>query len=361
MNETDQILERFITDYCSREVPPPHILLTGPDSALNESIAKNFAARLGVEFEARDAAALGIVGDLTAILWGKRVAFIGNIHLLKKPLLEKIVQNVFSGEWEIVIGHGPAARTHRMDLSGLTLIATVPAKYDYPAVLLKKFETVLPVQSLTNDGLASVLAEEAWKGHIALDADATQLLVRCCGGRSDTLLSQFRRICGVIEQIKKTNRPQLTRQEVADALERLRIRVPSLASDSTTFDIHTLSGQEFEVMIKALLLEMGFEAELTEVTGDGGIDIIAKLDEPFVGGRYLLQCKRYSENNLVGAPEVRDFYGAVMADRAMKGIFITTSDFTAQAREFAAQSGIELVNFPKLKQLFEENGLARYA
>jgi Holliday junction resolvasome RuvABC ATP-dependent DNA helicase subunit len=98
MNENDQIFERFISDYRLRGVPPPHILLTGPDSALNESIARKFAAQLGVEFEARDAATLGIVGDLTAILWGKRVAFIGNIHLVKKQFLEKIAHNVFAGE-----------------------------------------------------------------------------------------------------------------------------------------------------------------------------------------------------------------------------------------------------------------------
>ena len=262
---------------------------------------------------------------------------------------------------KVVIGQGPAARTHRMDMSGLTLIASVPAKHECPSALLKKFETVLLVEPLSNDGLVSVLTTEAWKDHIALDPDATELLVRCCGGRSDTLLGQFRRVCGVIEQIKKTNRPQLTRQEVADALERLRIRVPSGKPISIAFDIHTLSGQEFESVIKALLLEMGFEAELTKVSGDGGIDIIAKLDRPFVGGRYLFQCKRYSDNNFVGAPEVRDFYGAVMADRAMKGIFITTSEFTAQAREFATQSGIELINLAKLRQLFEEHGLAKYA
>jgi restriction endonuclease Mrr len=45
----------------------------------------------------------------------------------------------------------------------------------------------------------------------------------------------------------------------------------------------------------------------------------------------------------------------------MKGAFITTSDFTAQAREFAPQSGVELVNLAKLRQLFEEHGLAKYA
>jgi restriction system protein len=174
------------------------------------------------------------------------------------------------------------------------------------------------------------------------------------------MLHQFRRICGVTEQLKNTNKPQLTGQEVSDALDRLRIKIPPPVNPNTVFNIHALSGQEFEHVIKALLTEMGFEAELTEVTGDGGIDIVAKLDKPFVGGRYLFQCKTYSDGNMVGASEVRDFYGAVMADRAVKGIFITTSDFTSQAKEFAAQSGIEIVNLPKLMQLFEDNGLKQY-
>ena len=54
MNEIDQTFERFIADYRSRGIPPPHILLAGSDSALNESIARKFAAQLGVEFEARE-------------------------------------------------------------------------------------------------------------------------------------------------------------------------------------------------------------------------------------------------------------------------------------------------------------------
>lgn len=90
------------------------------------------------------------------------------------------------------------------------------------------------------------------------------------------------------------------------------------------------------------------------MTGDGGIDIVALLDRPFSEGRYIFQYKRYSEGGLVGAPTIRDFYGAVMADGAVKGIFITTSEFTTQAREFAPQSGIELVNRARLNQLLDE-------
>lgn len=359
MNDVAATLELFISEYRSRAIPPPHILMVGPDASRCEAIAKSFAERLGIGFHGNDSSKMSALGDVTAQLWGRRVAFISNIHLLKKPLLHKLAQDMADGAISIVIGAGPAARTHKMDLSDVVLIATVPAKYDCPSILLKVFETVLPVEPPTEEELSDLLGQEAWKDHIALDRDAAELLIRAAGNRSDIMLAYFRRVCGVIEQIKQSNRPQLTRKEVEDALARLRIKIPAAVPSGTATNIHVLSGQEFERVIKSLLMEMGFEAELTEVTGDGGIDIIAKLDKPFVGGRYLFQCKRYAEGNTVGAPEVRDFYGAVMADRAVKGIFITTSEFTNQAKDFAAQSGIELVNHAKLLQLFAEYGFAK--
>jgi restriction system protein len=82
------------------------------------------------------------------------------------------------------------------------------------------------------------------------------------------------------------------------------------------------------------------------------------LDKPIYGGRYLFQCKRFAPDNLIGAPTVRDFYGAVTADRAVKGVFITTSDFTLQAREFGERVGVELINLPQLRKLFIEYGIA---
>ena len=54
---------------------------------------------------------------------------------------------------------------------------------------------------------------------------------------------------------------------------------------------------------------------------------------------------------------LRDFYGAVTADRAVKGVFITTSDFTAQAREFGERVGLELIALPQLQELICEHGL----
>lgn len=356
MDDIAPILEKFVAAYHSRAVPPPHILLVGSDDHRNYSVAEGFANRLGMKFHPKDAASVQIFGDLTAILFGNNLAFMSNIQRLKKPLMEKLERDLRAGEWEVVIGEGPAARTHKMDLSQTVLIGTCPTKYDCPSQLLRLFETVLTIQPPTNTELLEMLKREAWKGRISLDDDAADLLLRASSGRSEQLLNQFWRVCGEIDQIKNTNKPHLTHQEVADAMERLRIKIPAAISATAVLNLQSLSGQEFEGVIKTLLMEMGFQTELTAVTGDGGIDIIANLDKPFVGGRYLFQCKRYAEGNLVGSPEVRDFYGAVMADRAIKGIFITTSDFTSQAKEFATQSGLELVNLGKLLHLLNDNG-----
>jgi restriction system protein len=85
--------------------------------------------------------------------------------------------------------------------------------------------------------------------------------------------------------------------------------------------------------------------------------MVAVLDRPITGGKYLFQCKRYSPDNLIGAATVREFYGAVTAERAVKGILITTSDFTAQAREFAERVGVELIGLAGLQNLLVQFGV----
>lgn len=124
-------------------------------------------------------------------------------------------------------------------------------------------------------------------------------------------------------------------------------------------NLDIISGLEFETLIALLLDHMGFCTEMTRTSGDGGVDIIATLDQPLIGGRYLVQCKRYAQSSLVGAATVREFFGAVTADpRATKGILITTSGFTSQAREFAVGTPIELIGREDLLRLLVQYGLA---
>ena len=90
-------------------------------------------------------------------------------------------------------------------------------------------------------------------------------------------------------------------------------------------------------------------------TGDGGIDIIAYNKQPVIGGKYIIQCKRY--NGSVGEPIIRDLYGVVCSERANKGILITTGTFTQSAKNFALDKQIELIDGHDFEQLLLSNDI----
>jgi restriction system protein len=91
-------------------------------------------------------------------------------------------------------------------------------------------------------------------------------------------------------------------------------------------------------------------------SGDGGIDGVISLDK--LGfERVYVQAKRWQGN--VGRPEVQAFYGALAGRRARKGVFMTTSSFSRDAREFANQvaESIVLVDGARLTSLMIEHGV----
>ena len=113
-----------------------------------------------------------------------------------------------------------------------------------------------------------------------------------------------------------------------------------------------MSGYEFEDFIANLLRQKGFKVTQTDYSNDGGVDLIAEYFKPLFSGKYIVQCKNYT-NNLVGQPELRDLYGVVMSEKANKGILITTSDFTTQAKNFAKDKNLELINGSVLNSLID--------
>ena len=114
-------------------------------------------------------------------------------------------------------------------------------------------------------------------------------------------------------------------------------------------DINSLSGIEFEKVCQQLVEKMGFETETTKASGDGGIDLIAYNHQPLLSGKYIIQCKRYSGS--VGEPIIRDLYGVITAERANKGILITTGYFTKSAIAFAEDKPIELIAGKEVQEL----------
>lgn len=116
----------------------------------------------------------------------------------------------------------------------------------------------------------------------------------------------------------------------------------------------------FEILVLDLLNAMGYGTSRRDIqhvggSGDGGIDGVISLDRLGLEKVYI-QAKRWQKN--VGRPEVQAFYGALAGQRANKGVFITTSDFTSQAIEFARSvEGVILVNGARLTLLMIEYGI----
>lgn len=90
-------------------------------------------------------------------------------------------------------------------------------------------------------------------------------------------------------------------------------------------------------------------------SGDGGIDGIISLDRLGLEKVYV-QAKRWKSN--IGRPEIQGFFGALAGLRAKKGVFITTSGFTREAREYAEQvsDSIVLIDGPRLAEMMIEYG-----
>ena len=114
----------------------------------------------------------------------------------------------------------------------------------------------------------------------------------------------------------------------------------------------------FERLCQRILRESGFtKVEVTGRAGDGGIDGSGVLRVNLISFHVRFQCKRYAGS--VGAPEIRDFRGA-MVGRADKGLFMTTGNFTREAEREAVRDGapaIDLISGSELCNLLKEREL----
>lgn len=141
----------------------------------------------------------------------------------------------------------------------------------------------------------------------------------------------------------------------AEALAKAGFLSPGNRTPNQTKKSPVAQGHALEEKVRALLQNMGLAATTTRATADGGIDVEAYSTNPIFSGKYLVQCKDWS--NPVGESVVRDLYGVVMAENANKGILITTGRFTAAAERFAANKQLELIDGSALQTLLRKHGL----
>jgi Holliday junction DNA helicase RuvB len=169
----------------SRGEAMDHVLLYGPPGLGKTTLANIVANELGVYFQSTAAPLLQIKGDLTAILTNvrdKQVLFIDEVHRMQ-PALEEIMYPALEDyKLDIMIGQGPAARTHTLDIRPFTFIGATTRAGLISAPLRSRFGIVLRLEFYTNVDLQVIVERSAEILGVAMDKEgASEIASRSRG------------------------------------------------------------------------------------------------------------------------------------------------------------------------------------
>lgn len=145
-------------------------------------------------------------------------------------------------------------------------------------------------------------------------------------------------------------------QTPEEAIEAAHQNLRQTLADELIQTIKSCSPAFFERLVIDVLVKMGYGGTRKDAgkaigrSGDGGIDGIINEDRLGLDVIYI-QAKKWEGS--VGRPELQKFAGALQGKRAKKGIFISTSTFTNEAKEYVSQidSKITLIDGETLSQL----------
>jgi restriction system protein len=142
-------------------------------------------------------------------------------------------------------------------------------------------------------------------------------------------------------QITRPSTPAAALESPDERIEKALDEVRASVAEDLLERIAQAPPKFFESLVLHLLHAMGYGTSRDDLqrvggSGDGGIDGIISLDRLGLEKVYV-QAKRW--RNSVGSPEIQGFMGALQLQGASKGVFLTTSAFTKDAREAAARAG----------------------
>ena len=171
--------------------------------------------------------------------------------------------------------------------------------------------------------------EEAERVQLKAEREEVQL------GATETRRQEVRRVQRVAERKKR------------EEAERTQLK----AERDRKFIEHwmSLSGTELEVEIATLCRALGYRAETTPLSGDGGADIILRKKN---GERVVVQCK--SHKKPVGPAVARELFGTMIHFRAASAVLVSPVGFTRGTEEFVRGKQIHLISAPQLTSLAQQ-------
>ncbi|PDZ02661.1 restriction endonuclease [Bacillus cereus] len=117
------------------------------------------------------------------------------------------------------------------------------------------------------------------------------------------------------------------------------IRTHRVQQAATLSKLEIMDPREFEYFVADFFRTLGYTVQITSGSNDGGKDIILYKDNEMK----FVEVKRYTKNS-IGRPFIQKLHSAIVDADAVGGYFVTLSHFNKNARKYAANKNIELID-----------------
>ena len=319
----------------------PHLLFCGPTEIGKRTLAKCLACEMKVAAKITSGPQI----DLGALVWNWNceegdLLVITECESLNKGVLEGLIEVIEQFKIPVEIGMGLAARTIRISLKPFTLVFTTskPSQIDRR---LRRWLIPYDFAPYTRNELVQIITRLAGENGASIEDSAAELLVGFAVGYPGDAKVLVKRVCEYIG----TDTINIGVGVAREALVSFGYLDRPASSLDLVSRVRTFNGVEFEEFVANIFRLEGYFVEMTQTTGDHGIDLLMRKD----GQTIAVQCKRWDAP--VGESVVRDFLGSLMSVGAQFGYLVVSSTFTSRAYSFAQNKPMKLIDLDGLLEL----------